>query len=567
LNTRPALPPWLSATFGLSALFCLFVAGYMVYQHLVASDHDPWTSPRLLALKEQLRAAPADETLRAEIRRLDLEFRQRYVRRLSIDVTGGWMLVAGFGVLVFAASRVASLRTPAWLPRLDHHADRKARASTRLSLWSVAVLGTITIITLAALAFLSKPPPAVSTDTDSAPPPEVSIAEFHANWPRFRGPDGSGATARPLDLDLSQGLSNAVLWSSPIPVSGFNSPVIWSNRVFLSGGDAQKREVCCYDASLGTLLWRRAIENVPGSPATQPELYDQPGFAAPTTATDGQRVFVMFANGDLAAFTAEGTPAWSKNVGLPRNPYGYATSLALWPGYLVVQLDQNEGAPGGSRLMAFDCARGRLLWEQRRDTFATWASPIILQAAGSTQVITLGNPQVISYSLDTGSELWRAGLLEGEITPSPLFAGGQVIVVSPSTSLIAIRPEGRGDVTKTHVAWTTHDDLPDITSPVADDTFLYVSTSAGSLAWYDLKTGKRAGEKRLGLDIQSSPGLAQNQLVVLSTRGDVLLLDARDNLKELGRAQLNDPFYASPAFANGRLYLRGTTNLWCLGPR
>src|SRR4029077_11201085 len=121
-------------------------------------------------------------------------------------------------------------------------------------------------------------------------------------------------------------------------------------------------------------------------PVRQPDIPESTGFAAPTMACDGHHVFVVFGNGDLAALTIDGAPAWFKSIGVPKNMYGHASSLAVWPGKLLVQLDQDEGAPGGSKLLAFDCATGRLLWERTKPTHGSWATPVIVEAAGKAQI-------------------------------------------------------------------------------------------------------------------------------------------------------------------------------------
>jgi len=561
-----------------AAAFCLLVSVAMLYQHSVAAQRDPWKSPQLLKLKEQLRAAPVDETLKTEIRRLDLEFRERYVRRLSLNRTGGWLLVGGMAVMLLAAQQVAKLQARPWLPKLKPDANSTARRITAQSCWSVTGISTVAVAGFAMLAFTaSSPLPRSAADIDKlldlAPEGDTaanapSLAEFQANWPRFRGPDGGGGSAFtnvPLTWDEKSGAN--VLWKSPVPAPGHGSPVVWSNRVFLSGGDAVKREVFCFDATDGKLLWQRAIANVPGSPATQPEIPEMTGFASPTMAGDGRRVFVMFANGDLAALALDGAPVWSKNIGVPKNTYGHAASLAIWPGKLIVQFDQDEGAPGGSKLLAFDCATGRVLWERSKPTHGSWATPIIIEAAGKTQIITLALPFVISYSLADGNELWRAELLEGEITPSPIFAGGFVIVVSPSAKLIAIRPDGAGDVTKSHVAWTVEDNIPDVTSPVGSGELIFTATSSGVLTCFDAKDGKKIWEKDFEMEVQSSPAIVGNRLLVLGTKGVAVVVEAGRQFKEVARSELTDGFLASPAFANGCVYLRGATNLWCLGER
>jgi outer membrane protein assembly factor BamB len=569
---HPASFQWIGAA------LCIVVGAIMLYQHRIAAQHDPWKSPQLLALKEQLRAAPTDESLRNEIRRLDLEFRQRYVRRLALDRTGGWLLIGGMAVMLLGARTAVRLAARPHLPQRKLDLRNPSTEWAAHSRWSVVAVGGVVCAVLATFALTTrsslpdsaagfdKLPGAQSGGNSTADLP--SLAEFNANWPRFRGPDGGGVAVKGswnFEFDKPSGMH--VVWKSPLPASGYSSPILWANRVFISGGDSKERRVFCYDAAYGDLLWQRVVENVPGSPAQQPEIYEQPGFAASTMATDGRYAFVIFANGDLAAFTVDGQPVWSNNIGVPKNPYGHATSLAIWPGKLFVQLDQDEGARGGSRLLAFDCATGRPLWERARPVPASWASPIIVETGGKIQLITLGQPWIISYSAADGSELWRAELLDGEITPSPIFSSGLVVAINPSGSLVAIRPDGNGDVTKSHLAWATEDIMPDVTSPVSNGELIFTVTTTGGLTCFDLKDGKRLWDRNLEMEVQASPGIAGGRLLLTGTKGELVVVEAAREFREVGRTRLDDVFYASPAFVDGRMYLRGTTNLWCLGER
>lgn len=582
VESPEVLAPWrrgdsLTWIIWIAAMFCVLVSATMLYQHWSAAERDPWKSPRLLALKEQLRESPTDEAVKAEIRRLDLEFRERYVRRLSLNKTGGWLLVSGLAVLLIAARTHAKRAAQPYLPqrRADSPQNRVVLAAQ--SRWGVAGVGAMAVVGLAVLAFTARSPlpqSAAELDRLLGRPPDAdavanlpTLAEFRANWPRFRGADGSGVAGGEWKLSFTEPADANVVWKSPVPASGFNSPIVWGNRVFLSGGDAERREVLCYDANSGQLLWQRVVEKLPGSPAKQPDIPEMTGFAAPTMATDGQRAFVIFANGDLAAFKFDGSIAWAKNIGVPKNMYGHASSLAVWPGRLIVQLDQDEGAPGGSKLLALDSATGRLIWERKRAVYDSWASPIIVEAAGKMQIVTLAMQWAISHSFEDGNELWRAEIMEGEIAPSPTFAGGLVVIASPSAGLFALRPDGAGDVTKSHVAWASDEPAPDITSPVSNGELVFTALSMGALLCFDLKDGKLLWEHDLEMEIHSSPSIIGDQLLLTSAKGHVLLIEAAREFKETARIKLEDAFYASPALLDGRVYLRGTTNLWCLGKK
>jgi outer membrane protein assembly factor BamB len=174
-------------------------------------------------------------------------------------------------------------------------------------------------------------------------------------------------------------------------------------------------------------------------------------------------------------------------------------------------------------------------------------------------------PWVIAYAATDGTELWRVEGLNGEITPSPVFAGGLLFVVSPSEKLMAIRPDGHGDVTKTHVVWTTEDNVPDVTSPTSNGELVFTATTSGLLTCLDAKDGKKLWEHDFDMECHASPSIAGNRLYLLSQKGTVVVVEAVRQFKEVSRVEMGDAFHASPAFAPGRLFLRGVTNVWCIG--
>ena len=307
--------------------------------------------------------------------------------------------------------------------------------------------------------------------------------------------------------------------------------------------------------------------NVPGSPAKLPEIPETTGFAAATMATDGRRLYVIFGNGDVAALTFDGKVVWSKSFGPLKNPYGHATSLATWQGRLILQLDQGDNDEGKSKLYALDGRTGQTLWQQARKVGASWASPIVIEAAGKAQIIALAVPWVISYAAADGAELWRVECLNGEITPSPVFAAGMVIVASPSEKLLAIRPDGQGDVSKTHVAWGAEDNVPDVTSPIGNSDLIFTVTTAGLVTCYDAKDGKKQWEHDLEMECHASPSLAGDRLYVLAQKGVMVVMAAGRQYQEIARSELPDAFHASPAFAPERIFMRGVTNIWCLGAK
>lgn len=558
-----------------AGIFSLAVSLVMLAGHLNASAIDPLKSPDLKELKEKLRLNPSDEPTKRGIRALDLELRARYFRQLSRSASGAYLLIGGVVVFLIAAAQCARYRKQPPMPKPSSGATDPAKAA-KIARWAVSATGAtagglLLLLSLGGSAPVSEKPgsdnslAAAQASAAVANVDAASVEELRRNWPRFRGPGGNGvsdATNLPAGWDPKTGAG--IAWKTPVPAPGFNSPIIWGSRLYFSGGDSAKREVFCYDCSNGHLIWRQPVGNVPGSPAQAAEIPETTGYAASTMATDGRRVYAIFATGDVAAFTLEGKPVWSKSFGPLKNPYGYASSLATWRDRLIVLLDQGESEDGKSKLYALDGRTGQLVWQTPRKVGSSWATPITFEGAGQPQVVALAIPWAISYGLTDGVELWHAECLSGEITPSPVFAGGLVLVPSPSDKLLAIRPDGRGDVTKTQVAWTTEDNVPDVTSPVSNGELVFALTTPGVLTCLDAKDGKKQWEHDLEIECHSSPSLAGNRLYVFGQKGAAIVAEAGRQYKEVFRTEMPDIFHASPAIVDNRIILRGVTNLWCL---
>jgi len=574
--------PWQLAAW-VSGAFTLAVGLIMLLVHLNTPTLDPLKSPDLKELKTRLRENPNDEPTKQAIRTLDLQHRQLYFRQLARTQSGVYLLLGGVAVFIFASTRVHAIRKQLPMPQPNPDAADEAIPAGAIARWSVAasaaaVATLLVLISLAsntalpknnsqinALLGIVQPDSAYPQPTSGSIADAASPEELLQNWPRFRGPGGnglSGATNPPTQWD--PGTGEGIAWKTTTLAKGFNSPLIWANRVYYSGGDAAVREVFSLDLKSGDLLWRRPITNVPGSPAKPPEIPESTGYCAASMATDGRRVYVIFANGDLAALTMDGKPVWSKGFGALKNPYGHATSLTTWRDRVIVQLDQGEAEERKSRLYEIDGRTGAVVWEKPRQVAASWASPIVMEAAGKTQIVTLAIPAVVAYSATDGAELWRAELLNGEITPSPVFDGAHVVVASPSDKLVAIRPDGLGEISKTHVAWTNEDNVPDVTSPVSDGELVFAITTAGMLTCFDAKDGKKIWEHDFEFECHASPVVAAGKVYILGQKGTAVVVEAARQFKELFRTQMPDTFSATPAFSQDRIVMRGETNVWCV---
>ncbi|HNQ87673.1 MAG TPA: PQQ-binding-like beta-propeller repeat protein [Verrucomicrobiota bacterium] len=555
-----------------AAAFCFLVLASLAIRHVQSRQADPWKSPELLALKERLTTQPKDEALKEQIRHMDLELRQRYFQHQTFSRYGAWLLLGGAIVLVALSKRAVAAVAQPYLPPTAGALPGRSHDPARRTQWTLAFACAALILTGAALVLGSA---SLLPRSDAAlerllsrraggdeelpvPSPEVASQQ----WPRFLGPLGNSCSTNarlPERIDPATG--DGIAWKTPILLPGFNSPLVWSNRVFLAGADATNRAVIAFDAESGALLWQRPAPPNPAAAANQVEVSEGTGYAASTMATDGLRVYAFFATGDLAAFRFDGTLAWSKHLGPLKNQYGHATSLITWQGRLILQLDQGQAEQGRSRLYAIDGATGRVVWERTRLVPESWATPLLVDTANRPQIVTLGGQWVIAYAANDGTEIWRADLLTGEIAPSPIVAGPLVLVVSPNDRLIALRPDGQGDVTKTHMAWYTDETAPDISSPASNGEFVFSVATFGMLTCIRLDDGKKVWEQDLGMEVHASPAIVGNELLLLGRKGAGIIAAAAAEYRERIRFDLGEAVDASPALAGGAVFLRTQQHL------
>lgn len=562
----------------IAGLFTAMVGLVLLVNHFIVPSDDPVRSVALAEARDKLRANPTDDTLKQAVRELDLQARRDYFRHLQLNLVGAWLLVAGAGLFVFAARKVRCAVEKPHLPKLQPETTKHHATTAQLGRWAVAGSGAMLIVTMLLLsAGHSSRLPMTPADLEKMLAGESDVVKPHVatflagrleNWPMFRGPFGTGVattTNAPLTWNATNG--EGIAWKTPVPAPGFSSPIVWGERVFLAGGDEKSREVMCFDAGSGELLWRRPVPPPATGPLQLPEAPEFTGYAACTPATDGTRVFATFGSGELIALDFSGNVVWARHFGPLINMYGHSTSLLVWHDRLIVLLDQGEAEANKSRLYALDTATGRELWQQRRPVGASWATPISIEHAGHTQLITLGDPWLIAYNIESGTELWRADCLGADVAPSPVFGGGFVLAASPHRHLAAVRPDGRGDVTETHIAWESPDGSTDITSPVVAEDLVFAISTEGLLTCLDIVTGKLIWEKDMEEQMNASPTLVGDRLYFFSLKGQSRVLAAAREHRELARGHLAEPVFASPAFVGDRVFVRGTKHLFCLGEK
>ncbi len=392
-----------------------------------------------------------------------------------------------------------------------------------------------------------------------------SDQDWLANWPAFRGPDGSAKAVGhyPTSWDVKTG--KGIKWSVEVPLPGENSAVVWGDRVFVSGADKSAREIDCYDANNGKLLWRHKFENLILG-AKVPDVMADTGYAPSTMVTDGKRVFAVFPNGDIVCCDYDGRRVWSRNLGTPDSMYGYASSLAMYKSLVIVQYDQGSSAEDGkSAIFALQGGTGQVVWYTTRPVPASWSSPVIARQDGNAVVIACAKPWVIGYDAMTGATLWQASCLGGDVAPAAVVGDGVVYACNVDSVLAAIRLGGTGDVTKSNILWKATDGLPSIPSPAYRESQVFLVSTEGTLTCYDAKSGKKLYENSLGEQFQSSPVVVGDLIYVSDEKGVTRVISTGTPGKEVSRGFVGERIGATPAFVNGRIYIRGEKHLFCIG--
>jgi outer membrane protein assembly factor BamB len=233
---------------------------------------------------------------------------------------------------------------------------------------------------------------------------------------------------------------------------------------------------------------------------------------------------------------------------------------------VIVQFDQGDSAKESrSKLLAFDGITGKIVWETPRPVPNCWSSPIVVRHGDRDLLVASGDPWVIAYQPADGKEIWRVKCLKQDIGPSPTYAGGMVFAVNQFPQLTAIRPDGQGDITATNIAWSGEDGLPDTCSPLATDEFVML-LGDGVLTGYDTKSGKKLWEKDVDGAFKASPTSVGKLVYVFNDEGKALVVEpSRSGCKDVGTGELGENCSASPAFHNGRMYVRGEKHLFCIG--
>ena len=392
------------------------------------------------------------------------------------------------------------------------------------------------------------------------------------NWPQFRGPHADGST-RATGLPVTFGESENVLWKTPVHGKAWSSPVVWDKQIWMTSAakDGSELGAVCVDAESGKIVHDVVVFKI-----DQPQFcHPMNSYGTPTPVIEQGRLYVHFGRyGTACLDTATAKTLWTRQDFLCDHFRGPASSPILAENLLVLTFDGVDV----QFLVALDKASGRTVWKKDRDIqFETeetdyhkgYSTPAIISVGRQTQLVSPSAGATIAYVPKTGEEIWRVRSGGMNAAALPLFGNGLVYVTSAAGGfqLFAVRPDGHGDVTDTHVAWKFAKSVPTRPSQILLGERLFMISDNGVISCVNAKSGESVWQKRLGGAFSASPLLADGHVYFFGEAGEVPVIAATEEYKLLANNQLGDGFMASPAVYGNSLILRSRTVLYRIGSR
>jgi outer membrane protein assembly factor BamB len=431
----------------------------------------------------------------------------------------------------------------------------------------------------------------------------TTISVAAADWPQWRGPNGTGATNE-TGLPVRWSASENVIWKAPIAGLGVSTPIVSGDRVFVTsqigsgvrregnhprlvqGGNAAaagERElgasrraasaderatfvVESFSRADGTRLWQYRLD----AEGTLPGVHDKHNLASPSPVTDGQMVYAWFGTGQLIALDMNGKQVWRRHLGQEISPFeviwGHSSSPTLFEDLLILLCDHEPA----SYLLAVDKRTGKERWRADRGKGRmSYSTPLVVNTPGGPELIVNSSERVDAYDPRTGAHLWFTGGTNRFPIPMPVFHDGLIYMSRGYRSgpYMAIRPGGRGDVTKSHVVWESATGAPYISSLVFDGGLIYMATDVGAITVVDARTGQRLSQQRIDGVFSASPVAGDGKIYFVSETGETIVLQSGRTPTVLARNDLGERAVASPAISNGRIFIRTDDHVFCIGTR
>lgn len=394
----------------------------------------------------------------------------------------------------------------------------------------------------------------------------VAAAKADENWPGWRGPRGDGTVRGAPNLPVDFDIAKDTVWKTKIPGVGHASPVIWEDRIFLVSADeeSQARSLMCFDRISGEIKWSKGVLQSPFE-----DIHRLNSRASSTPVTDGERIFVSFLDGEkmfVAAYDLEGNQLWQQRPGVFSSKHGYCSCPVLWKNMVIVNGDHD----GEAYIVALDQKSGETIWKtERPNKLRSYCTPIIREIDGRTQLILSGSESVASYDPENGTQHW---VIDG---PTEQFVASLVYNEDlnllfmtcgfPQKHMFAIRPDGSGNVTKTHVVWRDTAGASYVPSPIAIGDYFLVVADNGVASCFIAETGDRHWRERLPGGHSASIIAANGLAYFISDEGIVSVLKPGPEFKVIAQSEVGENVYASPAVYGDQFFIRGEEHLFCIG--
>lgn len=426
-----------------------------------------------------------------------------------------------------------------------------------------------------------------------------------ADWPNWRGPNGTGSTSE-SGVPVKWSATENVAWKAPIAGLGVSTPIVIGDIVVATSqlgsstrrsgnhprlaqgapgeaagerplGDSRANRRASDDARAyflveafgradGKKRWQYRVEAL----GPLPEVHDKHNMASSSLASDGRTIYAWFATGQIVALDMNGTRVWERHLGKEISPYdiiwGHSSSPTVFEDTLLLLSDHTTA----SYLLALDKRTGREKWKADRGKGKlSYSTPLVVPGPGGPEVIVNSSDRVDGYNARTGELLWHTGSTNRFPVPSPVFHDG-VIYMSRgyrSSPYMALRPGGRGDVSNTHVIWENTTGGPYVSSLLYDNGLVYMATDVGAVTVVDAKNGARVWQQRIDGVFSASPVAADGKIYFLSETGHTIVVRSGRSPEVLARNDLGERQIASPAISNGQIFIRTDDHLFAIGKR
>lgn len=379
-------------------------------------------------------------------------------------------------------------------------------------------------------------------------------------WTRWRGPSGQGLVAGTGYVDRWSATEN-IRWRTPVPGRGNSSPIVWRDQIILTTAhDDGRLAVLSYRRSDGVRQWETVV------PTRTGRVHQKNGHASATATTDGTRIYASFGS-VIVALSFDGRIQWRQDLGVIANYHGPAGSPLLYKDRLIVYQDQSRG----SFIAAFDTATGREIWKTPREASIGWGTPVAVRLGSRDEIIVNSEGRVQSYDPARGTELWSCRGSSYEVIPTPVVGAGLIFCSSGRAGpTLAIRPGGQGDVTRSHLAWSSQRGSPFVPSPILVGGILYmVNDMASIVTAMDAPTGRTLWQGRLGVatreGFSASPVAVGDKVFFTNDDGETFVLKAGPAFELLHVNRMGEPILASPALVDGRWFIRTASHLVAVG--